>query len=55
MTEAYNSYFRIGYLNQDGFQPVLILHGPQQTGIWVNADSIPDFNYDFKRKALTLN
>ena len=52
-TERNYDYFHIGYLNQDGFEPGLVLDGNQQTEIWVNADSIPDFNVYFERKALT--
>ena len=55
-TERDYDYFHIGYRRwQDGFEPGLILDGNQQTDIWVNADSIPDFNIYFERKALNLN
>ena len=39
----------------DELGPNLILDGNQQTDIWVKADSIPDFNVYFERKALTLS
>ena len=33
----------------------LMMHGSQQTGIWVNAQSIPSFNIYFYRNVLKLH
>ena len=52
-TEHYYDYLYIGYVSSQLW--VLKLDRNQQTDIWVNADSIPDFNVYFDRKALTLN
>lgn len=49
-TERNYDYLYIGY----GKQVQLVLDGYQQTDIWVNAETIPDFNVYFYRKAFAI-
>ena len=52
--EFYDYYF--GSIEQEfespNYRTGLMLHGQQQTDIWVNAESIPVFNIYFYRNAL---
>lgn len=48
-TERNYDYLEIGHEKKIG----LLLDGKQQTHIWVNAESIPDFNVYFYREAST--
>ena len=50
LDDYYYMYYEYIYIPAD--QNGLILDGSQQTGIWVNAQSIPLFNIYFYRHAL---